>query len=304
MASELTQRVAVAAMGIPLALAIIYVGGWALALLLALIAAAATAELFRIAAHRGIRPFVAGGALLAAMPVLFAGLNPTMAFVAAWSWIVFIPATLLVATVAIFRRGVAGGPLSATAVTVFGALFTGGTLAFAVLLRELWPMPLPSIAAQAPLRPASEWVGRALLLLPLVLTWVSDTAAYFGGRAMGRRKLIPAVSPGKTVEGALWGVAGTVLAGAVYAHFVLAGWLDLPIGFAAGALIGLIVSPVAQLGDLAESLLKREAGVKDSGTLLPGHGGVLDRFDSLFFTIPVTYWLLEVVLYRGWWVGA
>jgi phosphatidate cytidylyltransferase len=304
MASELTRRVAVAAIGIPLALVVIYVGGWALAVLIAMIAAAATTELFRIAAARGVRPFVAGGALLATVPALLAGLNPTVEFTAAWSWIIFTLAALLVATVAIFRRGVGGGPLTATAVTVFGALFTGGTLAFAVLLRELWLMPVPVTAAALEVRPASEWVGRALLLLPLVLTWTSDTAAYFGGRAMGRRKLIPAVSPGKTVEGAIWGVAGTVFVGAVYAHFVLAGWLGLPIGLAAGALIGLLVSPLAQLGDLAESLLKREAGVKDSGALLPGHGGMLDRFDSLFFTIPVTYWLIEVVLYRGWWVGA
>jgi phosphatidate cytidylyltransferase len=289
MASELTRRVAVAAVGIPLALALVYLGGWPLALFIAVIAAAGAGEFYRLAAARGIRAFVLPGAFLAAVPVLLAAATESPAFAATWSWRVFVATTLIVATAAIFLRGVAGAPLAVTAVTVFGALFTGGTLAYAIFLRE---MNVPAFDTAA-----ERWVGPVLVLFPLVMTWMSDTAAYFGGRTFGRRKLIPSVSPGKTVEGALWGVAGTVITGAVYAHFVLAGVAGLPVGLVFGALAGLIVSPVAQLGDLAESLLKREAGVKDSGALLPGHGGVLDRFDSLFFTIPVTYWLLEFGLY-------
>lgn len=304
MASELTRRIAVAAIGIPLALLVIYMGGWALVLLIAIIAAAAALEFYRLAAHRGVRAFAGAGALLATVPVLLAGFSPWAEFSATIAWGTFILASLLVLTSAIFFRGADGQPLATAAVTVFGALFIGGTLSFAVLLREMWVYP-PAAAGlpEAGLVGPMDAAGRALLLLPLVLTWVNDTAAYFGGRAMGRRKLIPAVSPGKTVEGAVWGVVGTAVAGAVYAHFVLSAWLGLPLGVLAGAVIGLVVSPVAQVGDLAESLLKREAGVKDSGTLLPGHGGVLDRFDSLFFTIPVTFWLLEIVLYRAQWPG-
>jgi phosphatidate cytidylyltransferase len=128
------------------------------------------------------------------------------------------------------------------------------------------------------------------------MAWVGDTCAYFGGRAFGRRKLLPSVSPAKTVEGALSAVVGTVAIGALYAWGVFGIWLNVPIGPVAGALAGLLVSPVAQIGDLAESLFKREAGVKDSGRLLPGHGGVLDRFDSLFFAIPVVYWFLTLAL--------
>jgi phosphatidate cytidylyltransferase len=289
MASDLSKRAAVAAGGIPLALVVIYVGGWALAVLLAAIAAGATAELFRMARNRGVHALLVPGLVLAALPVLVAAGTGTAAVAAAWSWHVFIGASLLVATLAIFLRGVSGSPLAASALTVFGALFIGGTLAFAVFLRG---MPVPSHAA------AATWVGPALLVFPLVLTWTSDTAAYFGGRTFGRHKLIPTVSPAKTVEGAVAGVLGTVAMGALYGYVVFSQWLGLPAGVVEGAAIGLVVSPVAQLGDLAESLFKREAGVKDSGALLPGHGGLLDRFDSLFFSIPVTYWLLSLVL-RG-----
>ncbi|MEX0906954.1 MAG: phosphatidate cytidylyltransferase [Gemmatimonadota bacterium] len=291
MRSELSRRVAVAAVGIPFALAVLYLGGWPLALVLAGIAAAAATELYRLARQRGARPFTASGAILAAVPVLLALALEAPGDAAAWSWRVFLAASLIATAVAIFRRGVEGAPLAAAAVTVFGALLTGGSLAHALYLRQ---MPVAVFAAGA-----DRWVGPALLLFPLILTWLSDTTAYFGGRRFGRHKLIPVVSPGKTVEGAVAGVLGTVVTGAVYAHFVFDAWLGLPLGAALGAGIGLIVSPVAQLGDLAESLLKREAGVKDSGTLLPGHGGVLDRFDSLFFTIPTTYWLLAIVLHVG-----
>jgi phosphatidate cytidylyltransferase len=289
MAGDLTRRAAVAAVGIPLALVVIHLGGWALAILLAAIAAGSAAELFRLARQRGITPLTAPGLLFAVVLVLIAAAAPTAGQAAAWSWGAVVAGTLLIAAMAIFARGVSGGPLGATAVTVLGGIFTGGTLAHALLLRQM----------AAPATASAQWVGFALLLFPLVLTWTSDTAAYFGGRSMGRHKLIPSVSPAKTVEGAASGVVGTVIVGAVYGHFVLGQWLGLPAGAGGGALMGLVVSPVAQLGDLAESLLKREAGVKDSGTLLPGHGGLLDRFDSLFFSVPVTYWLLVLLIGGG-----
>jgi phosphatidate cytidylyltransferase len=286
MASELTKRVAVAAVGIPLAVVLVYIGGWALALVLAAIAAGAAAELYRLARQRGTRPFVPIGVAAAALAVL---LTVVVDDAVRWAWHLFVAVTLLTAAAAIFVRPVDGAPLAAAAVTVFGALFTGGTLMYGMLLRQL---PVESNADW------SNWAGPALLAFPITLTWLSDTFAYFGGRRFGRRKLIPAVSPGKTVEGAVAGVAGTVIVGAVYAHFIFGSWLGIPLSAATGALAGLVISPVAQVGDLAESLLKREAGVKDSGALLPGHGGVLDRFDALLFTIPVTYWLLSLLL-RG-----
>jgi phosphatidate cytidylyltransferase len=171
--------------------------------------------------------------------------------------------------------------------TVLGALLLGGTLSYAVFLRYL---PVPGAGAEEP-----RLVGAALVAFPLLLTWTSDSGAYFGGRAFGRRKLMPSVSPGKTVAGAVAGVFCSVAAGALLG-WLLFGRLAPGLGIVEAAIGGALISVVAQVGDLAESLLKREAKVKDSGTLFPGHGGLLDRVDSLLFAIPVAFWYLGAVL--------
>lgn len=117
-------------------------------------------------------------------------------------------------------------------------------------------------------------------LFSFLCTWASDTFAYFTGKAMGRRKLCPQISPGKTVEGCLGGAIGTIVVALVVAYMFNFSLLH-------GAILGLLIAIVAPLGDLAESLLKRACNIKDSGSLLPGHGGVLDRFDSILFVAPV-----------------
>jgi len=134
--------------------------------------------------------------------------------------------------------------------------------------------------------------GPALLLSLLVLVWLADSAAYFAGRAWGRRKLAPMISPGKTLAG----LAGALAAAALFGAGL--GWLGLipGQGVAVTAALYLLVAVVSVAGDLAESAVKRQSGVKDSGQLLPGHGGVLDRIDSLIAAAPVfaaLLWLLE-----------
>jgi phosphatidate cytidylyltransferase len=139
------------------------------------------------------------------------------------------------------------------------------------------------------------WAGLALIVLPLACTWVGDACAFFAGKAWGKAKLAPSISPNKSWVG-FWAdlAGGAVAAGAWYALAAprLPGLrLGLPVVLAIGVLLGL----GAVVGDLAESLLKRQAGVKDSGTVFPGHGGALDRLDALFVTLPLAYVALALL---------
>jgi phosphatidate cytidylyltransferase len=285
-AGELAKRLVVAAVGIPMAVILVYLGGWALGVVLAILAAAGVVELNRLAEQKGTRPFTAAACTLATLLVLVPVVHPTMHDVAAILWSLCFVFALGLSAAAIWWRGVEGGPLRTAAVSLFGPVLIGGGFAFAILLRNLGDIG----------ELASPARGAALIAFPITLAWMGDTFAFFVGRAWGRHKLIPAVSPGKTVEGAIAGFVGTVLVGAIYAGLIFTQWLAMPISPLAGALAGVIVAPAAQVGDLAESLLKREAGVKDSGHFFPGHGGVLDRFDSLFFAIPVGYFYFTVLL--------
>lgn len=273
--SETTTRFLVAAVGVPFALGVVYLGGWPLGLLLAVIAALCALEFYRLAEAKGVRPLAVPGALAAVAFVLLATGQPGRGPEGSGFATVVIVAALAVPALGIWTRGVAGQPLLAASVTVTGAVYAGALLSFGIFLRHL---------------PGHEGAlhGVALVFAPLLLTWVSDTCAYFAGRTWGKRKLIPSVSPGKTVEGALGAVVGSVVAGLLYAQ-VLNLFPTYRVGLFEAAVFGLLVSIVAQVGDLVESLFKRDAGVKDSGRLLPGHGGALDRFDSLLFTLPLGY---------------
>lgn len=132
--------------------------------------------------------------------------------------------------------------------------------------------------------------GKGWIFLVLLVVMACDTCAYFVGSKIGKRKLYPAVSPNKSVEGGIGGLVGSVLA------VIVAGATFMPqIGIIDGIFIGLLLGVVGQLGDLFESLLKRACGVKDSGDMIPGHGGVLDRLDSLLFAFPVVYLLARYV---------
>lgn len=127
--------------------------------------------------------------------------------------------------------------------------------------------------------------GREWVLLALFTTFGSDTAAFFTGRALGRHRLAPNISPGKTWEGTIGGILGAIIVSLIVVII-----FDLPVNYGQAVLLGLLLSIFGQLGDLVESLLKRNMGVKDSGKLLAGHGGMLDRIDSVAFATIVTYY--------------
>jgi phosphatidate cytidylyltransferase len=174
-------------------------------------------------------------------------------------------------------------PLKALPATWFGAFYVGWLFPFAARLRI--ETPPAAFGWEAPAWGAFAGAGAWLVLFVLLVTSAVDTGAYLVGKSLGKHKLAPEISPGKTWEGSIGGFAAGVVVAAALGLL-----LHLPLAFAlaAGVLIGL----VSQLGDLSKSAIKREIGIKDFGTLIPGHGGVLDRFDSLLFTAPAVYWLI------------
>jgi phosphatidate cytidylyltransferase len=296
--SNQSLRIVTALVAIPLAVLVVWLGGLVLVVLVALIAGLGTRELFGLAERNGVRPLRGFGIVLAVLvPVvtwvvaspLNGGLNPVESFVVTllspfWLWLEWpwwtILAPVVVLAVALFSRRPTQRPLAAAAVTLLGPVYCG-LLPASILLIRFAAGPERSFAA--------TW----LVFFPLAVTWLCDSFAMWGGKLIGGPKLWPEVSPGKTRSGTLSGLVGGVVAALVYVPLVLE-----PVGRAIpliqAAAMGLTLAVVAQVGDLVESLLKREAGVKDSGTLIPGHGGVLDRFDSLYFVLPVA-----AVFYRG-----
>ncbi len=279
--SELATRVVVALILAPLALGVIYLGGLPLATFLAATAVGCAWEFFRLARATGVEPLDPLGMPLAgAIP-----LAVYAATVGVYRTSLAVPAValLVVLGAVIWTRGTGGRPLGSAAATVLGVMYSGGLLSFGFALRE-HPYAV------------GDRAGTALVAFPLVLTWASDIGAFFVGRTIGGRKLIPAVSPGKTVSGALGGLAVTVIVAWLYVRFVLAPTALLTMSVAGALAFGALISVAAQIGDLAESLFKREANVKDSSRLIPGHGGLLDRLDSLLFVLPVAYLLFAWLL--------
>jgi phosphatidate cytidylyltransferase len=285
---DLARRLAVAVVGIPLFVLILYLGGWVLAGVLAVLAVLATRELFALATARGTDAFYVLGAVGASALVLLAGWLRGFVAWAPWALGALSLLFFLASISAVFSRNPDDRPLFASSLTTVAALYWGVGFSFAVFLRHMpettgWPDP--GVPSQ----------GLALLAFPFAVTWIADTAAYLFGHAFGRRKMAPTVSPGKTVVGGMAGLITAVASGAVFAWAFLElnsnPWMEACLGGSMGFLMGVTI----QMGDLIESLFKREAGVKDSASLLPGHGGVLDRFDALIFTLPLTYGLIRLV---------
>lgn len=279
--SNLAQRTLFALAAIPVVLAAVWFGDWALASILAIASALAAWEFYRIAEKLGTRPLArAGIAVSALLPLViharYLGLPVDRIVSTSFAAV----GVIALFSVVIFARGVSGRPLESVSLTVFGVLYTGAMLSFAYALRY------HDYAV-------GRAAGTALLMMTLALVWISDTAAYVVGRTMGKRKLIPSVSPGKTVAGAIGALVVSAVASWALVRFLLVSQAQLGLRPVHALLFGIAISIAVQLGDLAESLIKRQAGVKDSSHIIPGHGGVLDRIDGMLFALPVAYLLLS-----------
>ncbi|HEX6739534.1 MAG TPA: phosphatidate cytidylyltransferase [Vicinamibacteria bacterium] len=267
--SDLGPRLLTAAVALPLVLALVFLGPpLATAALVAGFGLVGLHEFHVLLAARGIRAYrLLGGVIAAAIGWEVA--LPGSFGAALW------PAAALLASMALLGGGRdMGERVTTVAATLLGAVYLGGLCGAIAGLRLAAPLD------------RGPW--RILLLLAVIMA--ADTAAYFVGNVIGRHKLAPSVSPGKTWEGFAGGMAGGV-AGALAVR--AAALTELPLADA--ALLGLGVAALGAAGDLVESVLKRWAGVKDSGTLFPGHGGVLDRLDSLLFGAPVLYYYFVFV---------
>ena len=276
MDANLVRRIGFAVAAIPLALLLVWYGGLPLVLLLVAAATLATRELFDLAERQQIRPARVLGLVSAAAisPIAYAAIaSPeTRAVVdAAWPYAAAIW-LIAILTWALLTRAPTDRPLAAVGVTVLAVAYAGALPAFLLDIRHHG-------------HGLRSWAGAWLVFFPLAVTWVCDTAAMFGGRAFGGAKLAPTVSPGKTRSGSLAGVVGSLAVAPVFAAAVFPRvGVDVPLWQL--LVVAAVLGVIGQMGDLAESLFKREVGVKDSSQLIPGHGGVLDRLDSLYFVIP------------------
>jgi phosphatidate cytidylyltransferase len=280
MSRNLELRIATALPGIAVTLAVLWYGGWILGTFAAVLGVLGTREVYDLARRQGIEPLDAPGlAAAAAMPFC-----PLLARrVSDWESVAYGAGLWLIGvlTAAIWLRSPERRPLESLSVTVFGALYASALPAFIMAIRH---------SRQANAQPGGSF---ALVVLPLVVTWVGDTFAHAVGTLIGGPKLAPVLSPKKTWSGAAGGVAGALLASVLYGSFVLP---RFSVGLRIWQLVltGLMLSVIGQLGDATESLLKREARIKDSSSLLPGHGGILDRLDSLYFVLPVSAGLFRL----------
>jgi phosphatidate cytidylyltransferase len=276
---NLLVRIGVAVPAIAATLAVLALGGWWLAGVLAILGILGTREVYDLARKQGIEALEWVGFIAAAVGPLATYWVKTSAD---WEPVVYAGAVwLIIALIVAAARGPDHHPLTAVSVTLFGALYASALLSFIVAIRH------------GPHVDAHPRGSVALAVLPLAITWVCDTCAMAGGALIGGAKLAPVLSPRKTWAGAIAGVAGGVVTALLYGPLVLER-VALRLSVTQLVTLGLVVAVVAQVGDVAESLFKREVGVKDSSSLIPGHGGVLDRLDSLYFVLPVTAGLLRV----------
>ncbi len=267
----LRDRARSAAILVPPLLVALWLGEPWVAVVVLLVVLLAAVEAFRLLTAAGHASFPTLGAVLA----MVVALGDTIRPVSGGSGLLLLAVGVVLVGVAGLTRLDPREGLAAVMTTIFAAVYVG-LLGYVSRLAEAGPAIDPGAVL--------GWLGagRAWVLVLILAVWAYDTAAFFVGRRFGMRHFIPHISPGKTLEGVGGGLVASIVVGAL----LTAGVGRSPL---AGAVLGLVIGLAAQAGDLAESMLKRAAGAKESGKLIPGHGGMLDRVDSFLFAEPVAF---------------
>ncbi len=290
------SRIISAIVAIALALAAIAAGGWYFTIGLGVLIYLGQTEYFQLVRAKGINPAAKTTLVLSQVLLLATAATPDLVDV------MFPLCGTIICAYLLFQPQMSS--IADIASSILGLFYAGMLPAYWVRLRLLPDMVLSAanddrlVASNASLAgifsdnvsPPLLSTGLALTLLGFSCIWAADIGAYFVGKFFGRTRLSP-ISPKKTVEGAVFGICGSVAVAIVWAWCL--GW---PQWWLAGGLLGLIIGLASLMGDLTESMMKRDAGVKDSGQLIPGHGGILDRGDSYVFTAPLVYYFVTLVL--------
>lgn len=272
-------RIITGIIGIALAAYVIQTGGWVFSGMVLLLSVAGWHEFVKAFIHKGIRLSYFIGILVLVLFWGCAWLGNSDEFVA-----VGTAAMLVVLSKAVLAHKTFS--VEQACISLAGMVYVGFAFSHLILLRFMGN----GVMLQTPV--GNMEAGCALLWLALIGTWASDTFAYFTGSLLGRHKLCPDISPNKTIEGFIGGLIGTTVSVVVLGMAVSFPFLSM-------LLLGICVDLIATIGDLVESIIKRYTGIKDSGSLIPGHGGVLDRFDSVMFTVPFVYYFMQISKIAG-----
>lgn len=292
--NELLKRTLVAIIGIPIAVIIIINGGLLFFIAITVLAAIGLSEFYGMSHKKGAKPYKIIGFVF--LPLIlfdvFQSLHTSYQLHQYFrlSYLSLILITIIIAQLSILwsKRG---NTIVNLSVTLSGIILIGFSFSSLILIREFGSIALIN-TTNIDNSNLLFGIEDKFILSILISIWLCDTAAYFAGKSLGKHKLFPSVSPNKTWEGAIAGFITALLS------MVLATQINLLIPefpLLHAVVIGIIIGVLGQIGDLAESKLKRDAGVKDSSSLLPGHGGVLDRLDSILFVFPSVFLYLMFI---------
>ncbi len=270
---ELAKRISVAVVGIPFLLGVTYLGGWYFFGLTLIISTGAQLEFYRMQKNKNINPQIVPG-LLSGFVILYSIQTNEIFF----TGIILLLLVMFVLAFEMFRTDQNAN--TNIGVTFLGTLYIPLMLGAFLFLRSFMDVQLPGIPN----------AGFRFILVIFAAIWICDTFAYIFGKSFGKHKLFEKVSPKKSIEGGIAGVMGSLLVFVIVKLTFI-----LPLQWHEALIFGIVPGTVGQLGDLVESWFKRDVGVKDSSAILPGHGGFLDRFDSLIFVSPAM--LILVIMF-------